>query len=115
MKHSKKRDLIISLFKDGTLLTANEVSGILPNIDRVTVYRNLAMLVQLGILREVNIRKGISSFELNTDNHQHLICDKCKKIVHVSLDTNKLRDILPKNILFNNIEINLKGICSDCK
>lgn len=117
MKHSKKRDLILSLFKDRSLLTANQVSDKLPEIDRVTVYRNLTMLTTLGILREVTIRKGISSYELNTvgDTHQHLICESCEKVIPVDVDMNKFKDILPKDISFKDVEINLKGRCKDCK
>ncbi len=117
MKHSTKRDLILKLFKDRSLLTANDVINKLPQIDKVTIYRNLTLLTSLGILREVNIKKGISSFELNIegDYHQHFICKNCEKVIPVDVDIKKLKKILPKEISFSNIELNLSGKCRDCK
>ncbi len=117
MKHSKKRQQIISIFEKGDLLTATEVCSLVPEIDRATIYRNLAMLSAKGILREVNVKKGITSYELNKqgDYHQHFICDDCEKIIPVEVDVEKIKSILPQGIDFEDFELNLKGICPDCK
>lgn len=117
MKHSKKRQEIISIFEKGDLFTATEVCEKLPEIDRATIYRNLSMLSHKGILREVNVKKGISSFELNRlgDYHQHFICEDCEKITPVDVDIEKIKSILPKGIEFQDFELNLKGVCPECK
>lgn len=117
MRNSKKRNQLIEVFKNGDLLTANEVYEKVKGLDRATVYRNLSLLTSEGILREVNIKKGISSYELNKENdfHQHFICDNCEKVIPVDVNPTELKSILPVGVEFEEFELNLKGKCTDCK
>lgn len=116
VRSSKKREQILNLFNKGDLLTANDICQKLPNIDKVTIYRNLSLFVSQGDLREVHVQKGITSYEKTIvgDNHQHLVCQQCHKVEHIDLKTNDLKKILP-NINFVGFELNLVGNCSDCK
>lgn len=114
MKHSDKREKILHIFKDGSLLTANEICERIPEIDRATIYRNLSLFASEGILREVNVKKGITSYELNQDKHQHFICTNCDKIIPVEVDPKVLLKIIPNNFKFEDFELNLKGKCKDC-
>lgn len=117
MKKSHKRDQILSILENGDLLTAHEISQKLPEIDRATVYRNIALFVKQGILREVNVKKGVSSYEINKehDYHQHFICGNCEKVIPIDIDLEKIKKIIPLGLNVKNIELNLKGTCSDCK
>jgi Fur family transcriptional regulator, ferric uptake regulator len=117
LRNSKKRELILSVFTNGDLLDANEVCQKLPQVDRATIYRNLSLFVEQGTLREVNIKKGITHYELNRegDVHQHFVCDNCEKVILVDVDIEEIKKILPKDIEFKNFELNLKGQCENCK
>lgn len=117
MKYTQKREKIIEIFRNGSLLTANEVYNQLSGVDRATVYRNLDLLTKEGILRKVNVKEGISSYEINhaDDNHQHFICTKCDKILPVEVNTEIIHKILPKGIEFEDFELNVKGKCGDCQ
>ncbi|MFS8130444.1 MAG: Fur family transcriptional regulator [Candidatus Dojkabacteria bacterium] len=115
MKNSKKRNKILELFSKGYLLTASEVVEKVNNVDRATIYRNLTRFVEQGLLREVNVRKGISSYELNTDHHQHFICSNCEKVVPVEVDASILKEIIPNGVKLEDFELNLRGKCEDCK
>lgn len=117
MRNSKKRNQILEVFKSGHLLTANEVYEKVNFLDRSTVYRNLSLLTKEGILREVHIKKGISSYELSKegDFHQHFMCDKCERISPIDIDPSKLKNILPQEVEFEEFELNLKGTCKSCK
>lgn len=116
MRNSTKRQKILKVFKNGDLLTANEVCGKLPSIDRATIYRNLTFFVSENILRKVNVKKGISSFEINKENdyHQHFICKHCEKIIPVDINLKDIKKILPKSLKFDEFELNLKGSCKQC-
>lgn len=116
MKKSQKRDKIIESFRKRDLLTANEICELLPEIDRATIYRNLAKFVELGTLREVNILKGISSYELvkNGDEHQHFICENCEKVLHINFNLSNVRKFIPQGVSIKNFEINLRGLCEKC-
>lgn len=115
--HSKKREEIVNLFKDGSLLTAKGVCNLVPNIDRATVYRTIKSLVEQGILREVHLNKDYSHYELTHagDNHQHFMCTNCEKIIPVEVDSKLIAKLLPKDIKTEEFELNIKGRCNDCK
>jgi len=117
MHNSKKREKILKLFSNGHLLTANQVVEKINDVDRATIYRNLSMFVELGILREVNVKKGVSSYELNKqgDHHQHFICNNCEKIVPINVDESLFKNFIPKGVKLEDFELNLKGKCEDCK
>jgi len=116
MKKSKKRDKIVNIFQDGSLLDANQVCEKLPSLDRATIYRNLNLLTEEGILRKVNLKEGISSYELakEGDYHQHFICKNCEQIIPVSIDRKFIEDCMPAGIKLMEFEVNLKGECKDC-
>lgn len=116
MKNSKKRNKILDLFKSGHLLTANEVCQRIPDVDRATIYRNLLLLSNEGILREVNVKKGISSYEINVkgDHHQHFICSNCDKVLPIDVDEEILKQAAPKGTKLEDFELNLVGKCQDC-
>src|SRR6185369_8778916 len=43
-----------------------------PNVSLDTVYRNLLMLTELGLLSQINLQnKGISRFEFQGEHHHH--------------------------------------------
>lgn len=117
MKNSKKREEILSLFKSGGLFTANEICEKLPDIDRATIYRNIHLFLREGVIREVNLKKGISSYELNVegDHHQHFICVDCDKVIPVDIDSSLIENIIPEGVKIEDFEINLKGRCQNCK
>jgi Fe2+ or Zn2+ uptake regulation protein len=49
-----------------------------PDISLDTVYRNLTLLVDLGMVQQIYLRgKETSRFEVNIPHHHHLICLKC--------------------------------------
>lgn len=116
MKKSHKRDQILSIFENGDLLTAHEITKKLPEIDRATIYRNIALFVKLGVLREVNVKKGVSSYEINKehDHHQHFICGNCEKVIPIEINPDDIRKIIPMGLNVNNFELNLRGSCHDC-
>jgi Fur family ferric uptake transcriptional regulator len=115
MKHSLKREKIIKLFEKCHLLTATDICLKLSDIDRATIYRNLSLLVGVGILREVHINKDITSYEkAGESDHQHFVCSNCDKVLAVEVDANKFKELLPNNIKLEDFELNLKGKCSNC-
>lgn len=116
-RFSEKREMILSLFKNGDLLTAADVCERLPEIDRATIYRNITKFVEEKILREVHVKKGISSYELfdEKDMHQHFLCEGCEKVLPIDIDPKIINKLIPKDLKVQNVELNLTGKCSNCK
>ena len=117
MRQTQTHQRILDLLKPHTLLTAHELCQSLEDLNRATIYRNLASLVKSGAIRELSIHKAVTSYErvITNDEHLHLICDQCHQVEAIHLDSKKLVKLLPKNIHISDIEINIKGQCSHCK
>lgn len=87
--------------------------------DQSTVYRAVNKLVEEKILRPVDLRHGHSHYELNSNDHHHLICTKCGKIADFqccSLDNIK-KVALKQAKGFKKIEdhaIEMFGLCNKC-
>ncbi|MGE5485933.1 MAG: Fur family transcriptional regulator [Ignavibacteriales bacterium] len=55
-----------------------------PNTNLATVYRNLGLMAQEGIISKVNFGDERSRFEANREHHHHLVCLKCGKVRDMS-------------------------------
>lgn len=123
MKFSKQRNLILDTVVSNPIHpTADQVYSAVkqidPNISLGTVYRNLNLLAENGMLKKICISYGSDRFDGRTDTHFHMICDKCARVYDVELE--ELANI-KQNILKNTgftvteYELTIQGICPDCK
>ena len=85
MKYTNQRVAILDFLKDNLNHPTveeifEEVKQNLPRITKATVYKNLKVLVDNGLIKEVNI-KGVSRFEAKIEPHHHIICKTCGKII----------------------------------
>ncbi|MCC5911553.1 MAG: transcriptional repressor [Clostridiaceae bacterium] len=125
-KITKQRKLILTAFLNSHkhLLTAQEVHHIISEDDNTvnfsTVYRNLEILSQIGIVKRINLDNGVNSYELNIDNkhHHHLICKKCGETETISYcPMEEINKNIRKISQFTPIEhkIEIYGYCGSCK
>jgi Fe2+ or Zn2+ uptake regulation protein len=86
----------------------------LPRITKATVYKNLKVLVDNGLIKEVNI-KGVSRFEPKMEPHHHIICKTCGKII--DFESKELTDYAlkmiegEKEIVIDRAETTFFGNC----
>lgn len=52
-----------------------------PDISLATVYRNLALFKQQGIIQSLGTVEGIERFDYNTEPHVHFICTSCQAVI----------------------------------
>ena len=129
-KMTPQRKEILQIFVDseeGSHLSAEEVYELLKQKDfdfgLATVYRNLELLNELGILTKVEFGDGRTRYELSAANpqlhqHHHLICLNCKKIIEFEDDLlDDLENLISKKSGFEivNHEVKFFGYCSDCR
>ena len=124
-KLTKQRKVIIeALSNRGGPYTANEVFSLVSNkysgINFSTIYRNLELLVKLGIVEKLNINDECCHFKLAGKNHHHhIICNKCGEIKEI--DICPFKEIVNinkfKELDFQPIEhrFEIFGICSKCR
>ncbi len=53
----------------------------MPHISFGTVYRNLRLLKELGLVRELSFGKNFSRYEAFHENHQHFTCMSCGRVL----------------------------------
>jgi len=122
-RQTKQRGAILRLLKAGYChLTADqiydEVRKGIPNISKGTVYRNLKVLRELGLVSELNLNDTVSRFEAKRDDHYHFRCERCGQVVDVDepIDEELDRRIAERTgfkILCHQLEF--RGLCHDCQ
>jgi Fur family peroxide stress response transcriptional regulator len=89
-RYSRQREEILRVVQTtDTHPTADwvyeQVRKILPHVSLGTVYRNLNLLADEGLIQRVILDDGIVRFDGNTNDHHHFICTKTGKIYDVML------------------------------
>lgn len=121
-KFSKQRELI----KDAVLgtkahPTASDVYLSLkdscPNISLATVYRNLNILSDSGIINKISVPNEGDRFDGQIGEHYHIICDTCGRIYDVDLphafDIDK-RISDQTGFWVKSHQLIVRGICKNC-
>jgi len=117
---TKQRQAILDVLMDleKPLATAQhifeKVSEINPGINFSTVYRNLDVLVQEGIVRKIAFDQGAAYYELTDGNHHHhLICKSCGKVQCVEYCP--LRDMpIKEGFVPTDHSFEVFGFCREC-
>jgi Fur family ferric uptake transcriptional regulator len=98
-------DIVISLRRKQT------------NVDMVTVYRTLEVLIELGVVGKTKFNNK-SMFELlSDDHHHHLICNDCGSIEDIPLNEAMLMNQVDKQTKFKVQSHSLEffGLCTNCQ
>ena len=89
-----------------------------PNISFDTINRTLITFAQIGLIKVAESYRGARRFDPNVEDHHHLHCLKCGRIVDFTSDEfdqlvapkqlrQKFTRILSSRVIFS-------GICKDC-
>jgi Fur family transcriptional regulator, peroxide stress response regulator len=95
-----------------------EVKDRAPGISRTTVYRVLDTLVNLGITRIVCNPGASARFDPNIEQHHHLVCLQCGKIM--DLNDPRLNGLpLPRTqgmgFEITDYTVHFRGTCRNCR
>jgi len=96
----------------------NRVRRVRPGIGPATVYRSLARLVEGGYVRELSFGDGGARYDANTDRHDHLICDGCRRAVEVDLPVpDSLVGAAAEHTGFvvRRYDLQFRGLCPGCQ
>ena len=88
-----------------------------PHISLGTVYRNLALLSDLGMIQKITTGDGKDHFDGNTMPHNHFTCKKCHCIIDLHMDNiDHIKDTAGKNFdgeIEGYVTI-FNGTCKNC-
>ena len=85
-KQFRKRNAILSCLRSTTTHPSAEmVHDMLqrehPDISLATVYRNLSLFKNQGIIQSLGMIHGIERFDANTAPHVHFVCNCCSAVM----------------------------------
>lgn len=129
LRLTNQRQEIVALFTtsfvDDKHLSAEEIHHQLSRqgqkISFSTIYRTLHVMVDIGILREIELAEGRKYYELNApfaSQHHHLVCVQCgevhefedERVINVSQ-----KETLERGFSLLNCQFTVYGICAQCK
>ena len=84
-KHFKKRDAILTCLRQTEAHPSAEMVHQMlrekhPDISLATVYRNLALFKNQGLIQSLGTVNGIERFDGNTMPHVHFVCTGCEAV-----------------------------------
>ncbi|QHT63931.1 transcriptional repressor [Paenibacillus lycopersici] len=90
---------------------------IYPSVSFDTVYRNLRMMSEMGVLEQFYFMDGGLKFRANclSHHHHHLICVNCEKTLSFDFCPMEQDMQLPGSYKILNHRFEIYGICEDCQ
>lgn len=89
-----------------------------PNMSVATVYNNLRVLREIGLVRELTYGDSSSRFDCNMTDHYHIICNSCGKIVDFHYPTLDEVEALAEQVTgfeVSHHRMEIYGTCNECQ
>ena len=85
-KNFRKRNAVLEYLRSTTEHPSaetvyNQLKQQIPDLSMGTVYRNLNLFKQQGMVVSVATVRGVERFDGNTDPHVHFICSHCDAVI----------------------------------
>ena len=122
-KHFRKRDAILACIRSTTEHPSAEwvyetVRGQIPDISLATVYRNLSLFKEQGLITSLGTVNGVERFDANTEPHVHFICTGCGSVLDLhgmevpeALNSAAARDSGGR---VDSCQLSFTGMCGNC-
>ncbi|MFH1748486.1 MAG: transcriptional repressor [Planctomycetota bacterium] len=122
-RNTKQRQVVLDeLRKLNNHPTAAELHELarrrLPRLSLATVYRNLELLMQLGVVRKLEMGGSEARFDGDLDSHYHVHCVRCGRVEDVhGVPTDFARDKFtsPSGYSIIGHQVEFAGICPACE
>ncbi|MGL5615209.1 MAG: Fur family transcriptional regulator [Sarcina sp.] len=89
-----------------------------PTMSLATVYKTLKTLAEVNLVLELNLGEGNFRYDAKTEDHSHIQCVKCGKVVDLfGLEVEDLNNTASKisNFEILNSQSYFYGVCGECK
>ncbi len=123
MRSTKPRRVILEELKKVTSHpTADEIYSMvrerLPRVSLGTVYRNLEVMSESGMILKLEMAGTQRRYDGTTSNHYHVRCALCGRVDDLSIQPlsdieRKVREISAYEIIGHRLEF--RGVCPSCK
>jgi Fe2+ or Zn2+ uptake regulation protein len=121
----QRRRLVEILARAGSPISIPDILRGRRGLAQSSVYRNLAVLEQAGVVRRVHADDEFARYELTealTEHHHHLICSNCGRVEDVAFPStferslDRTLDRLAGAARFATVShrLDLIGLCREC-
>ena len=89
-----------------------------PSISLATVYNNLRLFVEHGLLREVSPHASTLRVDGNLKPHHHVVCSRCKIVEDIEgdfIDFERLSPLVPDGFDLTQPVVEVFGLCRRCR
>lgn len=88
------------------------------NTDKSTLYRNLAIFEQVGLIHRINDNSGISKYALGAspssgNEHAHFVCESCEAVYCLEKSV-IIKPNVPGGFKTRSVQTIVKGVCANC-
>jgi Fur family peroxide stress response transcriptional regulator len=123
IRHSKQRDRILEILNNTDVHpTANrlyhELKDEFPDLSMGTVYRNLNILIEQGLVNKIDFGSTFDRFESRIQPHYHFICEKCNAVIDLDVPVDNTlngRIAATTGLAPTRHRIEFFGICPQCR
>lgn len=122
VRMTPQRHAILNFLIDSeTHPTADEIYRSLelrfPNMSVATVYNNLKVFLDAGLVREMTYGDGASRFDADMTEHYHAVCEGCGKVEDFEYPV--LQEIetaakMKTNFIIKGHRMEVYGLCPSC-
>jgi len=123
-KHFRKRDAILTCLRQTTVHPSaewvyNQLKPEYSDLSLGTVYRNLALFKEQGLITSLGTVNGVERFDGNTCPHVHFVCNGCDAVI--DLPEVQVPESLSCSVeehagcRVEACQLTFTGICEQCK
>lgn len=117
LRMTPQREQVLAAVRRLGHATPEQISETVPGVDVTTVYRNLELLEELGLVRHAHLGHGAPSYRPAGDEHIHVVCHACGSVVDAEPDlVDSLADRLrrERGFVVDRAHFTVFGRCRDC-
>lgn len=122
---TNRRELVAVLAESDAPLTIPELLGRRAGLAQSSVYRNLSIMEQAGVVTRIVTSDEWARFELAhdlTEHHHHMICSTCGAVADItlpaelesSIDATFTKIARKKGFRLDHHRLDLVGLCAGC-
>ena len=122
-KNFRKRNAILAYLRETTEhpsaeMIFNRLKPEIADLSIGTVYRNLALFQQQGLVSSIATVNGVERYDGNTATHVHFICSCCDSVIdlHELEMPESLRNAAEESAgcKVESCQLSFTGICREC-
>ena len=122
-KKSKKRDAILNCIRQTKCHPTAEwihqqLKPEFPDLSLGTVYRNIAMFKEEGVIQSIGVVNGLERYDFTTAPHTHFVCTQCGEVTDlddVVLPASVVKETEAAGCTVTGYQLQFTGVCARCQ